>query len=150
LIAKDAVGKLYPNGAAVDVSSVMGKKETDRIGGAVGPAGSMIIQINIVNNITLKSTGKMIMSLPTTSYFTTGTSYIVVKGTKSRLEGKAMPNDDTTKSLPTPLVGKPIDLKAGTGTLVTASAIMNVKNKTLGMIDNITGMIWVMKITPAS
>jgi hypothetical protein len=107
----------------------------------------MIIQIATVNNITLESTGKVVMSLATTSYFTTGTSYLVVRGSKSRLEGKAMPNDDTTKSLPTPLVGKPIDLNAGTGTLVTTSAILGVKNKTLGMIDNITGMIWVMKIT---
>ena len=85
--------------------------------------------------------------MPQSMYFTTGKSYVVAKGTKSRLEGKAIPNDDTTKSLPTPLVGEPIDLDAGTGTIVATLGTLNVKNKLLGTSDNIAGMIWVMKIS---
>jgi len=151
LIAKDAKGKVYTSGGDVDVSSVLGKKTTSKIGdGTVDPALSIIIQITLVNNVTDKSTGKLLMSLPTTSYYTTGKSYCVVKGSKSRLEGKAMPNDDTTKTLPNPLVGKPLDVDAGTGTLVTTAGFINAKNKAFGLIDNLTGQVWVMKITPAS
>jgi hypothetical protein len=47
-------------------------------------------------------------------------------------------------------VGKAIDLNAGTGTLVTAIGFLNAKNKTFGLIDNLKGQIWVMKITHAS
>ena len=148
LIAKDAKGKLYISGGDVDVTSVLGKKLTAKIGdGTVDPAGSMIIQIKSVSNLNDKATGKFLMSAPSDSYYTTGKSYCVVKGSKSRLEGKAMPNDDTTKALSTPLVGQPLDLVAGTGSLVVATGFLNVKNKMLGMIDNLTGLVWVMKIT---
>jgi len=58
-----------------------------------------------------------------------------------------MPNDDTSKALTTPLVGQPLDLVAGTGTLVVTTGFMNAKNKMLGMIDNLTGQVWVMTIT---
>jgi len=148
LITKDAKGKLYISGGDVDVIGVLSKTLTQKIGdGTVDPAGSMIIQITSVSNLTDKSTGKFLMSAPSTSYYTTGKSYCVVKGSKSKLEGKAMPNDDTTKSLTTPLVGQPLNLDAGTGTLVVTTGMMNVKNKMLGTIDNLTGQIWVMKIT---
>jgi hypothetical protein len=148
LIAKDAVGKLYISGGDVDVSSVLGSKMTTVIGdGTVDPAGSMILQMSTVSNLTDKATGKVLMTMPQTSWYTTGKSYCIVKGSKTRLDGKALPNDDTTKLLPTPLVGKPIDLKAGTGTLVITAGTVQVKTKTLGTIDNLTGQIWVMAIT---
>ena len=148
MIAKDAKGKLYISGGDVDVTSVLGKKLTQKIGdGTVDPAGSMIIQIKSVSNLNDKATGKFLMSAPSDSYYTTGKSYCVVKGSKSRLEGKAMPNDDTSKALTTPLVGQPLDLVAGTGTLVVTTGFMNAKNKMLGMIDNLTGQVWVMTIT---
>jgi hypothetical protein len=89
----------------------------------------------------------MFMTTLSTSYYTTGKSYTIVKGSKSRLEGKAMPDSDTSKALPTPLVGQPLDLDAGTGTLVATGGALNQKNKTLGMIDTVTGEIWLMKIT---
>ena len=148
IMTGDAKGKLYVSGGDVDVSNVLSKKLTSKIGdGTADPEGSMLIQINTTINLVDKSTGKSYMKMPQSMYFTTGKSYIVAKGTKSRLEGKAIPNDDTTKSLPTPLVGEPIDLDAGTGTIVATLGTLNVKNKLLGTSDNIAGMIWVMKIT---
>jgi hypothetical protein len=147
-VPKDAAGKLYTRGGAVNVTSVMGKKgAVTTIDGAVGPAGSMIIQITLVNNITLESTGQVVISLPITSYFTTGQSHCLVKGTKSGLEGKAMPDDDTTKTLPTPLVGQPVNLDKGTGTLVSTNGTLGIKNKVAGTNDLIEGQIWVMNIT---
>jgi hypothetical protein len=71
----------------------------------------------------------------------------VYKGTKSGLEGKAMP-DDSTGVLPTPLVGAPVDLDAGTGTLVFTAAAMSL-GMALGMMDVLNGGKWVMKITKA-
>ena len=149
LMAGDAKGKLYISGGDVDVTVVQGaKKATTQIGdGKVDPAGSLIIRVNLVQNITMESTGKMFMQTKTTTDMTTGQSYIIVKGSKSRLEGKALPNDDTTKTLPTPLVGQPLDLDAGTGTLVGTNGLLNVKNKTLGVLDYLTDQSWVMKIT---
>ena len=147
-IKKDAKGKLYVSGGDVDVSSVLSKKQTSKIGdGTADPAGSFLIQIESVSTLTDKSTGKFLMNAPSLSWYTTGKSYCVVKGSKSKLEGKAMPNDDTTKSLTTPLVGKPLDLEAGTGTLLVTTGFLNVKNKALGLLDSLTGQVWVMKIT---
>lgn len=150
IMTKDAVGKLYPNGGAVDVSVVMGAKgpvATIGSDGQVGPAGSMVIPVSVTSNITLESTGKLFMSMPMNLVFTTGTSSLVVKGTKSRLEGKALPNDDTSNTLPKSLVGQPLDLNAETGKLVATSGIMGLKNKTLGTLDNVMGEVWVMKIS---
>ena len=147
-IAKDAKGKLYVSGGDVDVSSVLSKAQTSKIGdGTADPAGSLLIQINTVSTLTDKSTGKFLMNAPSTSWYTTGKSYCVVKGSKTKLEGKALPNDDTTKTLSQPLVGQPLNLDAGTGTLVVTTGVLQVKNKMLGLIDNLTGQIWVMKIT---
>jgi len=147
-IANDAKGKLYVSGGDVDVSSVLSKKQTSKIGdGTADPAGSFLIQINTVSTLTDKSTGKFLMNAPSTSWYTTGKSYCIVKGSKTKVEGKALPNDDTTKSLTTPLVGQPLNLDAGTGTLVVTTGVLQVKNKMLGLIDNLTGQVWVMKIT---
>jgi hypothetical protein len=144
----DAKGKLYVSGGDVDVSSVLSKKVTSTIGdGTANPAGSFLIKADLVTYLTDKSTGKNAMTLPMSTYFTTGKSSITAKGTKSKLEGKTMPNDDTTKSLTTPLVGQPIDLEAGTGTLVATPGALYIKTKVLGVSDFLIGEIYVMKIT---
>jgi hypothetical protein len=150
VMQKDAKGKLYISGGDVDVTSVQGaKKVTSQIGdGTVDPAGSMILgPITLVSILTLESTGKVFMSTGTTYMMTTGKSYLILKGTKSRMEGKAMPNDDTSKNLPNPLVGKPLDLNAGTGALVGTATVMNSNNKTIGLMDYLNGQLWVMKIS---
>jgi len=149
VMQKDAKGKLYISGGDVDVTGVQGSKLATQIGdGTVDPPGSMIIgPITLVSILTLKSTGKVFMSTGTTYMMTTGKSYLILKGTKSRMEGKAMPNDDTSKNLPIPLVGQPLDLNAGTGALAGTGAVMNSKNKTIGLMDYLNGQLWVMKIT---
>ena len=146
---KDGKGKLYTSGGDVDVSVLMGKKVTEKIGdGKVDPAGSMIIPaFNITSVITLESTDKVFMTTPVLQTFTTGQSSLVVNGSKTRLEGKKLPADDTTKSLPNPLVGKPIDLNAGTGMLVSTDGSLGNKNKMIGTTDFIGGQIWNMQIS---
>jgi hypothetical protein len=146
IMQKDAAGKLYVSGGAVDVSNVMGKKLTSAIGGT-GGAGSMIVPLTVVTLSTMESTGKVFLQVPLPIIMTTGTSYTVVKGTNTKLEGKAMPNDDNGKNVPTPLVGKPIDLNAGNGTLVGTTSVLGLKNKTMGMMDFLDASVWVMKIT---
>jgi hypothetical protein len=147
VVLKDAVGKFYPNGGgAVDVSVVAGAKVNTTFSGNGAP-GSMILPLTLVSVLTLESTGKVFMTTPTFQYMTTGQSSVVAKGSKTRLEGKSYPADDTTKLLPNPLVGKPIDLAAGTGTLVATQASFGNKNKTVGTVDLIGGLVWVMKIT---
>ena len=144
---KDAKGKLYISGGDVDVSTVFGSKAKITIGdGTVDPAGSMIIPVTTVSIITLVDTGKVFLTTIVAYTMTTGKSYIVLKGTKARLEGKALPNDDTSKNLPTPLVGKPIDLAAGTGTLVGGAATLGTKNKQLGLLDYLNSALWVLSI----
>jgi hypothetical protein len=150
-IAKDAVGKLYTSGGAVDVRVVVGPKgAVATVGGTPGGNGAMIFPFTLVSVLTLQSTGKVFMTTSTFQYMTTGQSSLVVRGTKTRLEGKRLPADDTTGSLPNPLVGKPIDLTNGTGTLVSTDGALGNKNKVIGTTDFIGGQIWVMKITPAS
>ena len=149
VMKKDTKGKLYVSGGDVDISNVLGKKLTTKIGdGTVDPEGSLIIDTLTVEVIvTQESTGKMFMKLPTTYLFTTGKNYIVAKGTKSKLEGKALPNDDNGKNVPTPLVGKPLDLDAGTGTLVYTTGAVNVKNKVIGVLDTLGTGVYNLKIT---
>ena len=81
---------------------------------------------------------------------TTGQSRTLVKGSKSGFEGKAMPDDDTSGMLPKALVGQPVDLKAGTGTLVVTDCSMNVNLMMTGKTDFPRGYVWKLKITPAS
>ena len=147
VMKKDAKGKLYISGGDVDVSTVFGSKAAIKIGdGTVDPAGSMIIPVTTVSIITLVDTGKVFLTTIVAYTMTTGKSYIVLKGTKARLEGKALPNDDTSKNLPTPLVGKPIDLAAGTGALVGGAATLGTKNKQLGLLDYLNSALWVLSI----
>ncbi len=149
IMLKDAKGKLYTSGGDVDVSSVMGKKLVSTIGDRTAdPAGSLVIdQLTLSAIATDQSTGKVFLQLPLTNTMTTGKSSIVVKGTKTKLEGKVLPNDDNGKNVPTPLVGEPVDLEAGTGTLVGTTGTLGIKNKTLGMMDILNDTMWVMKIT---
>jgi len=149
VMSKDAKGKLYISGGDVDVSVVIGKKMVEKIGdGTVDPAGSMIIPDMITNSVlTLESTGKVFMTQPSISTMTTGQSSLVASGSGTRLDGKKLPADDTTKSLTNPLVGKPIDLAAGTGILVCTDGSIGNKNKMVGTTDFIGGQIWVMKIS---
>jgi hypothetical protein len=146
---KDSKGKLYISGGDVDVSAVQGeKKATFKIGDGTVDAGALIIPINILMSIKMEDTGKQWMTTLTGGYWTTGKSYIIVKGTKkSKLEGKAQPDNDTSNNLPKPLVGAPVDLAAGTGTLVNVNGLLNTKNKQIGMLDYLNGGVWVMKIT---
>jgi hypothetical protein len=149
IMKADAKGKLYISGGDVDVASVQdAKKMTSKIGdGKVDPAGSMSINWASTSIMTLKETGKKYGETTSTVYLTTGQSTCIVKGSKSRLEGKVIPNDDTTKTLSQPLVGKPIDLNAGTGTLVGSNGLFNTKNPQMGMLDHLTGIVNVLKIT---
>ena len=149
ILAGDAKGKLYVNGGDVDISQVLGEKKlTTKIGdGKEDPEGSLLIPMKTVSQIIMVSTGKTFMKTEMLLNFTTGKSYTIVKGSKSGLEGKAIPDNDTTGTLPKPLVGVPIDLSAETGTMVCTGGTTNIKNKTVGNIDYIMGVIWVMKIT---
>jgi len=153
-LAKDAIGKLYISGGDVDVSNVQTeKKPTQKIGdGTTDPAGSLIIPIMLFNRqyevvdkgIVIAKEAKWVTTL------TTGQSSTLIKGSKSAFEGKVLPDDDTSGMLPKPLVGQPIDLKAGTGTLVVTECAMNVSVMMLGKTDYPRSFIWKMKITPAS
>ena len=146
---KDAKGKLYTSGGDVDVSVMVGAKgAVSTVGdGKVDPAGSMIIPFTSTSVITQQSTGKAFMTTSTFVYLTTGQSSLIVKGTKTRLEGKALPADDTTKSMPNPMVGKPVNLNAGTGTLVGNMATLGIKSKAVGTTDYIASQIFVMQIS---
>jgi hypothetical protein len=118
--------------------------------GTVDPAGSLVIPITLTRMHNLPSRNmNTTKELKTTSTWTTGQSSILCKGTKGGLEGKAFPKDDSSGLLPNPLVGVPLDLAAGTGTLVCTDVAMKVANA-LGMQDILRDSMWVMKITPAS
>jgi hypothetical protein len=149
VMAKDAKGKLYTSGGDVDISVVVGKKAVEKVGdGKVDPAGSMIFPgLTITSIITLESTGKVIMTTPSIQTMTTGQASLVVSGSKTRLDGKKLPADDTTKALSNPLVGTPVDLNAGTGILVSTNGSIGNKSKQIGTTDFIGGQIWNMKIS---
>jgi len=149
VLTGDAKGKLYTSGGDVDVNSVMGEKKlTTTIGdGTVDPAGSLVITVATLTTVINESTGKAAMTTNMLLSFTTGKNGIRVTGSKSGNEGKALPANDTTKSLANPLVGAPVDLAAGTGTLVGTTALMNLKTKAFGELDMMVGEIWVMKIS---
>ena len=150
-MVKDAIGKLYTSGGDVDVSTVQASSPKVKIGdGTVDPAGSMVIPIILTRIHTLPSRNMNInKDVKATATWTTGQSTCIVKGSKSGLEGKALPKDDSSGLLPNPLVGVPLDLAAGTGTLVSTDVSYKVANA-LGLVDFLRGGIWVMKITPTS
>jgi hypothetical protein len=126
--AANAKGKLYVSGGDVDVSQVMGEKTAkETIGdGTANAENSLIVPISLVVT-TFGPSGKKMMTFKTLSTWTTGQSRTEVKKSKSGLEGKALPDDSPAGGLPNPLVGAPLDLNAGTGTLVSTAAIMNIK-----------------------
>jgi hypothetical protein len=145
-MAKSAKGKLYISDTDVDVSHVQGKKKSKtKIGdGTVDPPGSLIIDIELV--VSHRARGVIIIKERLRTTWTTGTSSIVVNKSKSGLEGMAFPEDDPSGVLPTPLVGVPLDLEAGTGTLVATSGTMRSRIS-LGRWDILRGQVWKMKIT---
>jgi len=149
ILKKDGKGKYYSTaGGDVDINNVMAKKLVSKIGdGKADPVGSMTIDITMFVTSSLESTKKVFLQLPMALTLTTGKSYVVANGTKTRLDGKAMPDNDTTNTLPKPLVGAPVDLNAGTGTLVSTTGIVGLKNKTLGTMDMLFGQIFVVKIS---
>jgi len=132
VMPKNATGKLYISDSNVDVTNVLGatKLKTTIGDGTVDPPGSLIIgPFTILSVVTVESTGEMFVLTGTPYIMTTSQSSILVKGSKSKLEKKALPND-STGVLPTPLVGQPIDLDAGTGTLVGTGGVL--KGKSIG------------------
>ena len=149
VMKKDTKGKLYIEGGDVDVNQVAAKKVKTQIGdGTVDPAGSLVFTALTVSSLVkLQGTTKVVMASPTTYTATTGKCYSIARGSKTRVDGKALPDDDTTKTLPNPLVGKPLDLDGGTGTLVGTGATFGQKNKTFGAVDYLNGFYWVMKIS---
>ena len=153
-LVKNAIGKLYFNGGGdVDVKNVQAEKKlTQKIGdGTTDPVGSLIIPIMLFNRqYDVVDKGVTIAKETWTSTLTTGQSSTLIKGSKSAFEGKVLPDDDTSGMLPKPLVGQPIDLVAGTGTLVVTECAMNLSVMMLGKTDYPRSFIWKMKITPAS
>jgi len=149
LMAGDAKGKLYISGGDVDVSIVQGeKKQSIKIGdGKADPEGSLFVTLNMKNTLIVKETGKKLMDAPFLFYLTTAKSSLTVQNVKGGLNGKSLPDNDTTNTLPKPMVGEPVHLDAGTGTLVGATGSMNINNKMVGMLDYIVAQVWVMKIT---
>jgi hypothetical protein len=152
-LVKDAIGKLYVNGGDVDVSTVQAeKKATIKIGdGTTDPEGSMVITMVFNRSYIASQYGvTAVGETKTMTTWTTGLSSVLVKGSKSQWEGKKFPDDDPTGTLPKPLVGAPVDLSAGTGTLVSTECIMNNNMMQVGRVDFLRGQVWTMKITPAS
>ena len=152
IMPKDAKGKLYTSGGDVDVSQVAAKKVKTQIGdGTVDPAGSLVFTaLSVSSVIKVQGTKKVVMTSPTSYTATTGKCYSIAKGSGTKCDGKALPDNDTSKTLPNPLVGQPVDLNAGTGTLAGTGATFGQKNKTFGAVDYLNGFFWVMKITHAS
>jgi hypothetical protein len=145
----NAKGKIYISGGDVDVSQVMaeGKLNTKIGDGTLDPDGSLVLAMTTVITCVIEATGKPFLKQKSTTTWTTGKSSLLVKGSKSGLEGKAMPDDDPTGLLTKPLVGEPLNLDAGTGKLVSSSVAMNLKSP-VGLIDYLRGDIWVMFLTP--
>jgi hypothetical protein len=154
-MTKNAKGKLYISDTDVDLSHVQGigvKKPKTRIGdGTVDPPGSPIIGMKFV--IRHGSGGETLWTDKVTTTWTTGKSSTLVKGAKSWLEGMAFPEDDPSGLLPTPLVGEPLDLDAGTGTLVSTATSKNMKPKVAileaftrtkieGKLHSLRGQVW--------
>jgi hypothetical protein len=149
----NAKGMLYVENGDVDLYTLVKKKPKTKIGdGKADPEGSMIIQMKSEIKITVVETGKKFMKTKSKSYMTTGEASLVVQGSKTKLDGLSLPADDKTGlivgALRGPaggLKGQPLDLDAGTGTLVTTSATMKGKTA-LGRTDSITSQVWVLSI----
>ena len=146
----DGKGKLYVSGGDVDYSVIQGeKKAVYKWGdGTVDPKGSMLLNIKSVSALSLKGSPKKLADVLQDVNLTTGTCSIKVQGVKGGINGKGQPADDTTKIIPIPYKGVPVDLDALTGTLVSTSAAMNGKNKMVnGTVDNTTAQYWIMKLS---
>jgi hypothetical protein len=138
VLKSDGKGMLYKENGDVDLYTVVkGKKGKTKIGdGKVDPSaredfqGAMIVQQKTQITIFVIDTGKKFMKLKSKSYMSTGESHLVVQKTKTKLDGLRLPQDDKSGLLKAyigpggGLSGQPIDLDAGTGTLVSTSATM--------------------------
>jgi len=145
----DGKGKLYVSGGDVDYSVVQGEKKASvKMGdGTADPKGSMLLTMSQVSALSLKGQTKKLADVLQVVNLTTGTCSIIIQGVKGQINGKGLPKDDTTKLIPIPYKGVPVDLDAGTGTLVSTSAAMNGKNKMVnGTVDNATAQCWIMSI----
>jgi hypothetical protein len=151
----DGKGMLYVENGDVDVfTAVKGKKAKSKIGdGKADPEGSLIVKTKSQVSIIVIDTGKKFMKTKTSSYMTTGEAHLVVSKSKTPLDGKRLPQDDVSGLLTGSLIGpggglkgQPIDLDAGTGTLVSTSAVIKGKSA-LGRVDNITSSVYVLSIT---
>ncbi len=144
----DGKGKLFVKGGdLVDYSVVQGeKKAVYKWGdGTVDPEGSMLLTMNQVSALSLKGQSKVLSEVLQTVNLTTGTCSIKIQNTKGQISGKGLPDNDTSKKIPIPYKGAAINLQAKTGTLVSASAAMNGKNKMVnGTVDNATVQYWVL------
>jgi len=149
----DAKGMLFVSNGDVDVTSVLKKKMKSKIGdGKVDPyaredfQGAMILKTKNEILMTTVDTGDKFMKLKTGSYMTTGTTRLVVSKSKTALDGMVMPDADKSGLIPKPLHGEPIDLDAGTGTLVSTSGLIKAKSA-LGRVDNINASMYVLSIS---
>jgi hypothetical protein len=141
----NAKGMLYVENGDVDLYTVVKKKGKTQIGdGKADPEGSLILQMKSEVTIFVIDTGKKFMKTKSKSYMTTGQASLVVSGSKTALDGKRLP-EDASSVVPRPLAGVPLNLHAGTGTLVGASAVMKGKSA-LGRTDSITAQVWVLNI----
>jgi hypothetical protein len=150
----DGKGMLYVENGDVDVFTLVKGKPKSKIGdGKADPEGSLIVKMKSQVTIYVIDTGKKFMKTKTQSYMTTGEASLVVQGSKTPLDGLSLPADDksgllTASSLRGPgggLKGEPLDLDAGTGTLVSTSAVIKGKSA-MGRVDNITSSVYVLSI----
>jgi hypothetical protein len=160
VLKSDSKGMLYTENGDVDLYTVVkGKKGKTKIGdGKVDPyaredfQGAMIIKQKTQITIFVISTGEKFMKLKQTSYMSTGQANLVVTKSKTKFDGLRWPQDDKSGVLKGDLIGpaggvqgQPIDLDAGTGTLVGHSAVMKAKIA-LGRNDSISSIVYVMSI----
>jgi len=135
-IKKDVKGQIGKGANVQGVLSKALKVKTSKD----NTKGSLYVVFEMVS-VAKDPSGNVVATVSNTTYLTTGKATITAKGTKaSPLEGK-------TKSG----TGKPIDLDAGTGTLVGIAgnvALKTTDKQAAGQaMDNISLMTLVMKIS---
>jgi len=151
-LKSDGKGKLYVSGGDVDYTAVQGEKKAKiKYGdGKADPEGSLFLTITQVMPMTIKGTNKTLSKEVLKDVnLTTGTCSIIAQNVKGGLNGKSLPADaKSTKMLPDPFTGQAVDLDAGTGTLISVTGSMNVKNAMVnGMVDSLSAQVYVMKIS---
>src|SRR4030042_306061 len=122
-LKKDGKGKLYVSGGDVDYSIIQGEKKgkVTMGDGTADPEGSLLLTLNQVSALSLKGSSKKMADVLQVVSLTTGTCSIKAEKVKGGINGKGLPADDTTKLIPIPYKGVPVDLDAGTGSLVSTT-----------------------------